>query len=177
MEPDEPIDEYEPAPTHTWRHVRTAVTLLVLVGFVIGAAWYSWDNVMNPGDDDDVAGSPTMCPTGAPTDAPAPEEIELNVYNATGRNGLAQQVASQMSDRGFIILDVANDPQDSTIEGTAEIRSHPDRENAAGLVASMVPDAELVADERDSDAVDLVLGDSFEELTAPEPDSMPTDCG
>ncbi|NED99265.1 LytR C-terminal domain-containing protein [Phytoactinopolyspora halotolerans] len=184
MEPGDPTDRYELTdaeddyrPRHTWRHVRTAVTLLVLVAFVVGAAWYSWNNVMEPTDADDAGDTVATCPTMAPTDAPPPEEIEVNVYNATDRGGLARDVAGTLRDRGFAVLDVANDPLDKTVEETAEIRLHPDSEAAASLLASMVPDAVLVREERDSQAVDLVLGEAFDELAAmPGPDATDAAC-
>ncbi|NED95882.1 LytR C-terminal domain-containing protein [Phytoactinopolyspora alkaliphila] len=178
MESEEPIDEYEAAPRQTWRHVRTGITLLVLVAFVVGAAWYSWNNVVAP-TDDDTSTTPvaTDCPTVVPTDAPPPEEIELNVYNATSRSGLAQQVASQMRDRGFTIMDVDNDPLGATIEGSAEVRAHPEHEIAASLVATMVPGAVLVPDERENATVDLVLGENFDDLAAEaEPDATADAC-
>ncbi|WP_166347702.1 LytR C-terminal domain-containing protein [Phytoactinopolyspora limicola] len=177
MDADEPTEEYEDSPRHTWRHVRTAVTLLILVGFVVGAAWYSWNNVLT-GDDDEAAprAAPTCVPV-APTDAPDPEAIELNVYNATQRGGLARDVAAAMRERGFTILDVANDPLERSVDGTAEVRSHEDQRDAATLVASLVPDAVIVADERSSETVDLVLGNDFEELASdPEPDQTLQPC-
>ncbi|NDL61004.1 LytR C-terminal domain-containing protein [Phytoactinopolyspora mesophila] len=174
MEPDEYAEEYEDAPRHIWRHVRTAITLLVLVGFVVGAAWYSWNNVVLA--DDDTGDAPRAEPTCVPvtaTDAPEPDSIEVNIYNSTTRRGLAGDVAAEMSDRGFTILDVANDPLDSNVEGTAEVRSSADQEVAASVVAALVPDAVLVSDDRSSDAVDLVLGEQFDELID-DPDAEAT---
>lgn len=176
MAPEGPTSEYEPAPDQTWRHVRTAVTLLVLVGFVVGAAWYGWDKVMGDDGSESAEASPTCVPV-TPTDAPDPDAIELNVYNATSRNGLASGVAEEMRDRGFIIMDVDNDPQQSTVEEPAEIRAHPDQEEAAAFVAALVPGSVIVMDDRSSETVDLVLGDEFEELAAePDPDATIEAC-
>lgn len=162
MEPEEPTVEQDAAPRHTWRHVRTAVTLLILVGFVVGAAWYSWNEVVAD-DADTTRVSPSCVPVEA-TDAPKPKNIELNVYNATTRSGLARDVASKMRKRGFAILEIDNDPLGKTIRASAEVRSHPDQEKAAGVVVAMVPGAKFVPDERESSAVDLVLGEDFEKL-------------
>lgn len=177
MEPEEPTVEDGRAPRRTWRHVRTAVTLLILVGFVVGAAWYSWNRVVASDDETDPTRvSPTCAPVVA-TDAPQPDKVELNVYNATDRGGLAREVASKMRKRGFAILEVDNDPLDKTIKGSAEVRSHPDQEKAASVVVAVVPGSEYVPDERESDAVDLVLGESFEKLAgAPKADETLNPC-
>lgn len=117
----------EDVPRRSYRHVRTAITLLILTGFVIWAGVRAWEEVsldLNENDDPPpaVLADPT-CAAVAPTDAPAPEEIGLNVYNATERSGLAQSVAGEMRERGFAILDVANDPTSRTVVHVAEIRA------------------------------------------------------
>lgn len=151
-----------------WTRVRTVATLLVLIGVVVGAASYSWRNVMG-NEDGDVASTTTMpCAPGVPTTAPAPAEIQVNVYNATDRSGLASAIAKQMRDRGFVVVDVDNDPLNKKVEGTAEVRAHSDHWAAAGLVASLVPDAAYLPDDRSDQVVDLVLGDAFEALVNPD---------
>ncbi|WP_123788335.1 LytR C-terminal domain-containing protein [Phytoactinopolyspora halophila] len=177
MEPEEPPADYELAPRHTWRHVRTAVTLVVLVVFVVGAAWYSWNNVI-PSEDDDVATEASVaCVEVVPSEAPAPDAIELNVYNSTDERGLARRVADEMGSRGFVIMNVANDPLERAIEGPAEVRTHPDQHDAAGVVAAVVPGAEVLSDEQADETVDLVLGEAFDGLAdQPDPDATIDTC-
>ncbi|WP_051425527.1 LytR C-terminal domain-containing protein [Jiangella gansuensis] len=164
---DEQTPEDEHARRRRWKRIRTSVTLLVLVGIVVGAAWFSWRNVV--GEDDEVtAGSSSQaCAPGEPTAAPAPADIQINVYNSTDRNGLASAVARQVRERGFVVVDVDNDPLDRDITGTAEVRSGPEHQAAAGLVASLVPGATYVPDERTEPVIDLVLGETFEALADP----------
>jgi hypothetical protein len=145
------------------RHMRTAVTMAVLAGLVFVAGVSAWNSVTGPGDDDVVATAPTCMPT-APTDAPPPAEIPLNVYNATDRNGLASSTAGEMRKRGFAILDVANDPTGSEVAVTAEVRASPDTQAAATLVMAQVPGAVFVPDNRSDGTIDLVLGAAFEAL-------------
>jgi len=147
------------------RHQRTAITMLVLAGLVIIAGWYAWDSITDPEETSD--GVAPTCQPAAPTDAPPPAEIELNVYNATDRNGLASSIAREMRTRGFAILDVANDPSGSEITGTAEVRAHLDSQAAASLVMAQVPGAVFVADNRTDGTVDLVVGAAFEALAPP----------
>ncbi|TDC48085.1 LytR family transcriptional regulator [Jiangella ureilytica] len=164
---EEQLTEEQSARRRRWRRIRTSVTLLVLIGVVIGAAWYSWDNVVG---EDDSATSDTgnqPCAPGVPTAAPAPAEVQINVYNATDRNGLASAVAGQVRDRGFVVVDVDNDPLGRDITGTAEVRSGPAAQAAAELVATLVAGAVYVPDERTEATIDLVLGDAFEALADP----------
>ncbi|TDD97546.1 LytR C-terminal domain-containing protein [Jiangella asiatica] len=165
---DEQMSEGDYARRRRWKRIRTSVTLLVLIGFVVGAAWYSWRNVVNDeGGEAAAEQSDQACAPGVPTAAPAPADIQVNIYNATDRNGLASAVARLVRERGFVVVDIDNDPLDREITGTAEVRSGPDQQAAAGLVASLVPGATYVPDERTDAVVDLVLGEAFEALADP----------
>ncbi|PZF83601.1 LytR C-terminal domain-containing protein [Jiangella anatolica] len=163
---DEQLTEEEAARRHRWRRIRTSATLLILIGVVIGAAWYSWSNVVDEGETS-AASSGEPCALGVPTAAPAPADVLVNVYNSTDRNGLASAIAREVRGRGFTVVDVDNDPLDRTIAGTAEVRSRPDDQAAAELVATMVPGAVYVPDERTEATIDLVLGEAFEALADP----------
>lgn len=164
---EEQLTEEESARRHRWRRIRTSVTLLVLVGVVIGAAWYSWSNVVNEDEPATAGGASQPCAPGAPTEAPAPADVQVNVYNSTDRNGLASTIARQVRERGFVVVDVDNDPLERDITGTAEVRSGPAAQAAAELVATMVAGAVYVPDERTEATIDLVLGDAFEALADP----------
>ena len=165
------------------RHLRTAITMLVLASFVAFAGWYAWNTITNPQSADvaEVTVAPTCIPA-LPTDAPAPADIQVNVYNATSRNGLASSVARALRKRDFAILDVANDPLVKTVTGTAEIRAGADNEAAAAVVVAQVSGAVFVADDRTDSTVDLVVGDAFEKLAkvgatpAPAPTGGPPPC-
>jgi hypothetical protein len=157
---------------HTGRHLRTALTLLVLLGFVVWAAWSGWQALTADGEEATV----TAAPTCRPAAGVAPEDVQLNVYNATSRSGLAAATAGTLRERGFTILAVSNDPLAKQVPGTAEVRANPQVQAAADLVASQVPEAQFVPDSRAEPTVDLVLGDAFEALgppPAPAPEGDP----
>lgn len=162
----------EDLPRRSYRHVRTAITLLILTGFVVWAGFRAWDEVSLNLDEDDgtvaeVLPDPT-CAAVAPTEAPAPEEIGLNVYNATDRSGLAQRAAGAMRERGFAILDVANDPTARTVVHVAEVRASTMETPGVELVMAHFPGAVFFGDERTEESIDLVLGPEFAGV-APEP--------
>jgi hypothetical protein len=160
-----------------FRPLRTAITMLLLLGLVAGAAWYGWQNVTEPAggeEEDQVVTTTPVCAMAEPEDPPPPEEISINVYNGTNRSGLANQVAREMREQGFVILDVANDPAGRSITGVAEIRAVTD-DVAVQYIMSQFPGSVFLPDERQDEAIDVVLGEAFEEIgpqdEEPDPDS------
>jgi LytR cell envelope-related transcriptional attenuator len=108
---------------------------------------------------------PAAGPAGA-GNAPrvTPTEVQVNVYNATQRTGLARSVAVQLKRRGFAIKEIDNDPQRKRITGTAIIRYGAGGATAAKLLATQVPMVKLARDKRRAPAIDLVLGEGFTTL-------------
>jgi len=146
---------------------RTAVTLLVALLLVVAAGYVSWQMVT-------ATASPAANPSGCPapslapsTAAVAPAQVQVNVYNATNRPGLARQVADELIKRGFGVASVANDPLNKKIAAPAEVRHGPGGAAQAALVATQVPGAVLVPDGRTDGSVDLVLGDGYKQLGPP----------
>ena len=162
-----------------YRRIRTAVTLVLLIGVVVWAAWYAWRVVTEPtatGNEDGPATQTPVCAVAVPTEAPPPEEISVNVYNGTSRNGLASQVAREMREQGYVILDVANDPLNRSVTGVAEVRAADPRNLAVVLILSQFPGAAFVQDQRSDEVIDVVLGEQFEAIgpQAAEPDPEST---
>jgi hypothetical protein len=166
----------------TWRLRRRhrqqitlgVVLLLLLATGGIGYAVYS--GAIGGPTPIDVAKLPA-CPVTAPP--PKPEQVVVNVYNATQRSGLAAKTATSLSLRHFAIRSYANDPKKETIKGTAVIRFGPKGAAAAQLVAVHVDGVKLVNDKRKSATVDLVLGAKYTGLkplsaTTPTPVATPT---
>jgi hypothetical protein len=114
---------------------------------------------------------PTTLPSGS---VPAtsglvllPEDVTVNVYNATVRRGLANNTAAELRIRGFTISDVQNDPLEAVIPGVAEIRAATADMPEVRLLIQHVPGAVIVADGRAGTTVDLVLGETFSALGDP----------
>ena len=146
------------------RHLRTAITMLVLALFVGFAGWYAWNTITDPNPADAEIAVAPICIPALPTDAPAPTDIRLNVYNATARNGLASEIARGLRKRGFAIVDVANDPLGKTVTVPAEVRAGAANEAAAAVVVAQVAGAVFIVDNRTDDSVDLVAGEGYQEL-------------
>jgi LytR cell envelope-related transcriptional attenuator len=174
----------EPA-AHTalGRHLRSGVTLSILLAVVVGAGWYGLSSLrdepaVEDGDTTVTTNDPNACPEGqgSPAPAVAPADISVNVYNATQRNGLASATARQLREQGFVIVDVANDPLRKAVPGVAEVRAKDDS-LIAYLVLAYVPGATFASDTRTDNSVDLVVGDQFQAITVPAaPPAPPLVC-
>jgi LCP family protein required for cell wall assembly len=112
--------------------------------------------------------------TAAATTAPAPADVTTDVLNASGRVGLAAQVAGTLGELGFRTAEVTNAPQPAL---DTVIRFSPDRAEQAQLLAAAVPSATTVPDPGTSGVLRLVLGRSFDGTlrapAAPDPADDP----
>jgi hypothetical protein len=159
-----------------YRRVRTAITLVILIGLVVWAAWFAWRVVTEPAakaDETEPVTKSPVCAVAVPTEAPPPEEISVNIYNGTSRNGLASQVARELRVQGYVILDVANDPLNRSVTGVAEVRAADAENLAVVLIMSQFPGAVFVPEERSGEVIDVVLGEQFETIGPQDPEPDP----
>ena len=122
-------------------------------------------------NDDGTTGSnnvePEPCETtliAAAEVQPRPDSVVVNVYNSTKRAGLAGTTARELSQIGFRINKVENDPLGVSLRGVGEIRFGPTGVDNARLLLFYVPDAVMVEDDRSGPRVDLSIGRGFEGL-------------
>lgn len=176
-----------------------AVTaILVVVGMaVLFVAGFALSSVLRGGGGSDGGGGassssggpqPQPCETVtiAPSEfLPKPADVTVNVYNSTTRAGLAAATADVLTQRGFAVAAIDNDPLGKTLSGVGEIRYGAKGLKAAELMAYYLPGAELVNDKRKSADIDVSLGEGFQtvapqaeidkELSTPTP--IPTGPG
>lgn len=106
------------------------------------------------------------CPPGAveikTAPIPAPEDIEVVVLNGTDSDGLAEQAAAQLEDRGFVVTETGDADED--YDGTALVYFGPDQ-YAAGLHthAYFYQGHEMFDLDWDK-PITIVLGDDFAEV-------------
>ena len=104
-----------------------------------------------------------------------PGDVTADVLNASGRDGLAAEVAGTLGDLGFRTAEVKNAGQPAL---DTVVRFSPDRAEQARLLAGAVPSANPVPNPGSTGVLQLVLGRSFDGTvrasTAPEaPDAVP----
>ena len=109
-----------------------------------------------------------------PVPPPAASKVQLNVYNTTAITGLASDVASQLSARGFKVLDTGNDPAGRFWpEDTAVILYGKEGEPYARRVALQIKGSRMVEDDRSGNVVDLDLAAKWTGLV-PAAQATPT---
>ncbi|MBE9403521.1 LytR C-terminal domain-containing protein [Brachybacterium sp. p3-SID1565] len=110
------------------------------------------------------AGAELVCP-GADAVPLSPTEVQVTVLNGTGRSGFAGSITADLAERGYATGDPGNTSQAS---GPAVIVHGPEGYLAAQSLLAQVPGAQLRMDQREGTGVDLLLGDGFPGLAAPE---------
>jgi hypothetical protein len=102
---------------------------------------------------------------------PQPGQITVNVFNATKRAGLAKAVADELKKRGFAVGDVGNAPADfdKKVPGPGILVGSPKTDKAVyAVLGAHMAGATQQNDARETEEVDLIIGDSFKELTVKE---------
>ena len=146
------------------RPLPPLIFLLVLAIAALGVWW----NVFRQ-ERAESAEQAAACSTAA--QAPPsldPSTVNVRVFNATDIAGLAQTVAGQLQERGFVVDEIANDPTDREVTGVGEVRHGPRGNDAAAYLALFLPGAGDFLDTRATAQVDLVIGPDFQALATPE---------
>ena len=138
------------------RRALPALALLLALSVVAGVVWLRVLDRVDAG-----------AATAAGCSSAAAGRVQLRVYNATAREGLARTVSTQLVGRGYAILSAENDPLSGVrpVEGTAEVRFGPAGKRYAEQVRRQVPGATLYRDAREGAVIDLVLGDRYRRLS------------
>lgn len=144
------------------RRRRAVITLLLALLMIFFAVWYAMSYIRA----DQGAGSTSASVPARPACTSSPQQVQVNVYNATNRDGLAARVAAQLKDRGFVVKTVANDPKKRTVTGRGELRYGTGSFADAQLVLRHTGSFQRIKDSRQRRTVDVVVGPEFTRLVA-----------
>ena len=163
------MSEYATESPVSLRRRRQRRRTLIVVGVVLlglfFAFWYALSYYQADSSKEPVGDAAATCRTPGP-DELVPQDVTVNVYNATNREGLAAKTAKALEERGFTIGEVANDPTDRQAPEVAEFRYGPDgRESVRFLRTYLQKGTSLRKDKREGSTIDLVLGTEFTEPT------------
>ena len=95
------------------------------------------------------------------------EQVYIRLFNGSSKVGLAEQIRSEMANRGFVIVDVQAVGPDQQFPGVGSITYGPGAVGAAWLVEAyfLAGELDLHFDPlHEGPVVDLVLGNSFQQL-------------
>ena len=97
-----------------------------------------------------------------------PATVTLRVFNATDVAGRANEVATTLQSRGFVVEEIANDDSDHEVTGVGELRYGTNGREPAAFVRLQLPQATDRRDSRATPVVDLVIGPDFAGLASQE---------
>lgn len=133
-----------------------ALVLALVLALAFMQGWFG----LGQGDGADDAAQTTA--VEVPVPSMLPEEVSVNVFNATSRSGLAGRTAEALGARGFDVLGVDNA---EAVEGVGIVRYGPAAAEQAELLAESVgQDVVLDLVEREGTTVDLILGPDWQDL-------------
>lgn len=149
------------------RHLTTGVTLLVLVGILAAGAWIGSRSLFAPLPGDDPSAATSSCSPKALKKGQriSTRQVEVSVYNAGTRAGLADKTLRALTNRGFDRGRVGNAPAGSGVK-VAQVWTTRTDDAAARLVALQFgPAIKVKLKQVDlGPGVDVVVGDGFREL-------------
>jgi hypothetical protein len=150
------MSAFHPQPRPQSRiHWRTPITMVVLLGVLVGGAWWGWNSLTQS------SAEPNCVDTKMANDRLTPKQVSVNVYNGGAKAGTAAAVAGILRKRGFHVAKVANEPNGDKISGVAlrgTEANGPEMRLIAGQVKGKV---KPTADARPDHTVDLVLGRGY----------------
>ena len=146
------------------RPLPPLIFLLVLALAALGVWW----NVLRQ-HEAEVEAQEKACATIA-TAAPSldPATVTVRVYNATDKPGEAQKATIALKDRGFSVVETANDPSNREVTGVGEIRYGARGRDAAAFLKVYLPKAGDYEDVRADAKVDFVIGPDYTGLASTE---------
>ena len=151
-------------PTQLWRkhRLRQMMLFVTIPGVLLGTA--SITAAYSAGWMSPPAPKPACSPVVVP--APARGSFTVNVLNATGRKGVAAEVATGLAKRKFAIGGISNAPDSWYVTQPAVVHHGPKGLDQALLTASQIPGAKLFADSRTDTSVDVVVGLGYRDMVA-----------
>ncbi len=154
----------------TARRITTAVTLLVLLGVLVAGAVYGFRAATAPLPET-ARPSPTC--SGVERNVKTElkrSEVQVSVFNASGRSGLASSTLDKVENAGFLAGNAGNAPAGAKVVRAVVWTSKPD-DPAARLVAlAFGKNTRVEVTEEDlGPGIDVLLGRKFRGLDPKAP--------
>ena len=138
-----------------FRVVRTPLTLLVLLGVLLYAAWWGYNNVIQPVPKQQAP--PCVQQTVAKGKLKS-AQVTVKVFNGGDRKGLAADVGRALRGKGFKVTQTRNTVE--TIQKTVIVGAS-EKDPEVLFVKTFFKDAVVRADERVDHSVDVLVGNRY----------------
>lgn len=176
------VDQASRPPVRARSGRRPIPPLIFLLVLAVGSLLVWWNVLHKDAGQSDSSAAACSSAAKAPPSMD-PKNVHLRVLNATNQAGLAQQVAAQFQQRGFVVDEVGNDSTGRKVSGTGEIRHGPRGTGTASYVALYVRGATDYKDTRATAQVDVVVGPGYNGVASQEqvaaalrPGAKPSGC-
>ncbi|MGH3510040.1 MAG: LytR C-terminal domain-containing protein [Nocardioidaceae bacterium] len=157
------------------RHLLTGVTLLVLCGVLAIGFYLGYNSLFSPLPKSVASSNPTSSCTTAPVKNSRLQAsaVQVSVFNAGDRGGLAGDTMVRLTKRGFRPGDVGNAPT-GTVVRRVQVWATTAKDPAAQLVARQFgPTTTIKVTSQDlGPGVDVVVGNKFHHLVKKAPRSV-----
>lgn len=147
------------------RAITSAVTLLVLVGLLVGAAVWGWNALFTALPEEETTGATCTTEQLEAGDRIRSTQVRVSVFNAGTRSGLAGQTLDALTRRGFLEGETDNAPADIEV-ARVQVWSTVENDPRARLVARQFGKKVRVrfADEDLGPGIDVIVGDKYRGL-------------
>lgn len=149
----------QPRP-HSRIHWRTPITMVVLLGILIGGTWWGWNSLT------DSSAEANCVEQKLPNNRLVPKQVVVNVYNGGARAGTAAKVAADLKKRGFNIGKIANEPNGDKVDLVSIRGATADAPELKLVAGQLNQKAAAAADARPDHTVDVVVGSGYTKLNA-----------
>jgi hypothetical protein len=153
------------------RHLTTGITLLVLVLVLGGMAAWGWHHVTAPLDGSEASSKQTCSPAEiTKTRFVRPPDVQVSVYNAGDKSGLAGRTMNHLEGRGFQPGEVGNAPA-SVHARRAVVHTTTKDDPSAKLVARTLGKhvRVVVTSKVGGPGIDVFVGNHFRKLARHAP--------
>jgi hypothetical protein len=145
------------------RHVKTLLTLAVLVVLAMGGASWGWSALTSPFPHT-AKQSACLTTTLQPGDRVSAPKLIVSVFNASDRVGLAERTMSEFENQGFGPGNVGNAPKGTVVQ-YAQVWSMDPHDPAVRLVVSRLGRlAHVIKKNHSGPGIVVVVGTRFQKL-------------
>lgn len=147
---------------------KSPITLLVLIGVLLGAAYYGWSSLSEPDAKPETTTAPlTQKPKCTSVEKfrkgqkIGAEDVVVNVFNAGSTTGLATETLDSLVAKGFTRGEADNAPGDVTAGNVTIVAKQRDDPTVRLVAMQFKGLVEFAAGPDLAPGVDVVVGDSF----------------